>query len=68
MRLRSSNFYLYIDNNLTKILTDEFGEVHVAQDPHDDGALRVLEIDSLRRPQGAQHGQDVSQTKVVVNL
>ena len=50
------------------VLVYEFWEVHVAQDSHHDRRLGVLRVVTLRRAQRSQHGEDIPQTEVVVNL
>ena len=50
------------------ILIYQLGQVHVPQHPHDDGRLGVLGVVSLGRAQGSKNGQNVSKTKIVVNL
>ena len=50
------------------VLVDQLGEVHVAQDAHDDHRLRVLGVGPFRRAQRPQHRQNVAQSKVVVHL
>jgi hypothetical protein len=50
------------------VLVDQLGKVHVAEDSHHDGRLRVLGVRALRGAQCAQHGQNVAETKIVVNL
>ena len=50
------------------ILVNQLGQVHVPENPHHDGRLRVLRVVPLRGAQGSKHRQDVSETEVVVNL
>ena len=50
------------------VLVDQLGEVHVAQDAHDDHRLRVLGVGPFRRAQRPQHRQNVAQSEVVVHL
>lgn len=41
-------------------LTDQLREIHVPEDPHDDGRLRVLGVGPLCGAQGSQHRQNVA--------
>ena len=46
----------------------QFGEVHVSQNPHDHGLLRLSRVGPLHGSQRPQHRQDVPQAKVIVHL
>ena len=50
------------------IFIHKLGYVHVSQHSHHNACLRRLWISSLSNTQSFQHRQDVSQTKVIVNL
>ena len=50
------------------ILIHQLGEVHVPEYAHDDGGLTVLGVGALGGAQGTQHGQNVTQPKVIVDL
>ena len=50
------------------VLVDEFRQVHVAQDAHHDGRLRVVGTCALRRAERAKDRQDVAQSEVIVHL
>ena len=50
------------------VLVHQLGEVHVTQHPHHDGVFAVLGTRALHRAEGAQDGEDVSESKVIVHL
>ena len=50
------------------VLVHQLRQVHVSQHSHHNRGLRVVGVRPLHGPQGAQHGQDVSQAKVIVHL
>ena len=50
------------------VLVHQLGEVHVAEHAHHDRGLGVLGAGPFGRAEGSQHGQNVSQTKVVMHL
>lgn len=59
----------YIENDLYVLQhSHQFGQVHVPQDPHDNGGLCVIRIGPFCSAKCAQDWQDITETKVVVNL
>ena len=50
------------------ILIHQLGQVHVPQDSHDNCALAVCWASPLHAAQGAQHREDVAETKVIMHL
>ena len=50
------------------VLVHKLGHVHVLEDPHDCGRLRVLGVLPLGPSQGPQDREDVSQSKIIMDL
>ncbi len=50
------------------VLVHQLRQVHVTQHSHDNRCLAVLGVGSLECSQCAQHGQNVTQSKVIVHL
>ena len=48
--------------------SDQFGDVHVPEDSHDDGTLSLLRPGAFLGSQRPQHRQDVTQAEVIVHL
>ena len=50
------------------IFIHQFGQVHVPQNSHHNCWLTVLRVGPLVGSQGTQYGQDVPQTKIIMDL
>ena len=50
------------------ILVHQLGEVHVPQAPHDNHLLTVLWAAPLGRSESAEHREDITEAKVIMNL
>ncbi len=50
------------------VLVHQLGEVHVSENTHHDRLFRVVRRLTLHRSQRPQHGQDVTQAEIVVDL
>ena len=48
--------------------TNQFGEVHVSQNSHDDDLFSILWVQSLECSQGSQYREDITQTEIIMHL